>query len=286
MSCRPASQHPISPGGTHASFLRRVHSIPPLSATEERVLALRFWRGEESAGRRMTEANLRLVAAVATRHRGRGLEFEDLVQEGTLGLIRAIKKFDPRRGCRLSTYATWWIREAIGQALLDGGRPMRIPASAHAKLRTIERLRSERRAMLGRELTSGELGAAARLPASQLLMIRRAAQPPLSLDVATAENGSPLMDLIVDPCSAEPELPASHDLAAAVDLALGELDDPRQRYILHHHYGLHGAQPQTLRQIGTSLGLTTARVSQLKTAALTKLVSLPAARLCRDTLAA
>jgi RNA polymerase primary sigma factor len=279
----PARPLLVSPGQSHDAFLRRVRCIPKIDAERERTLTAAAQQGNLTARRELIELNLPLVVAIARRYRGHGLDFEDLVQEGTIGVIRAIGKFDHRQEARLATYAAWWIRESISHALSQLGRPVRLPRSAIARVRSVERLRARLREQLRREPSTEELARAAEISPATLIKLQRAAQAPLRLDLSASDGGLALTELLADPQDVAAERPPD-ELRPALNRALAQLADPRQRDILTRRYGLGRGRPETVREIGASIGLSGARVSQLESAALAALASLPAARACRSAL--
>jgi RNA polymerase primary sigma factor len=253
-----------------------------LTRGQERALARRVASGDLMAKRRLIEANLGLVKLIARGYRGRGVEYEDLVQEGTLGLIRAIRGFDHSKGFRFSTYASWWIRQAIRRAVLDQGRTIRLPASAVEKLRTVEEAELRLRDSLGRAPHDDELAGSAGVSPGRVTALRRAAEPTCSLDAKLAE-----VALRADSGARDAEQDAERELTRrSLERALDELPDPRQRRVLELHFGLEGDTPKTLKEIGLLMGLTAPRISQLEHVALAALRSMPAAAEWRDGLVA
>ena len=251
---------------------RPAPSRVPLSRREEARLAQRTATGDLDAKRRLVEANLGLVIAIVRRYRGRGVEQQDLVQEGTLGLIRAIGKFDRRRGVRLSTYASWWIRQAVERAILEQGRTIRLPASAAEQLRWVDKARRELAARFGHFPNDDELAGRTGIKRERLAELRAAEVTPASLD-DVEQHGAEIPAEDANPDQAigmEPLLRTLRD-------ALAELPDPRQRRVLELHYGLGAGRAKTLKEIGELLGLTPARICQLEKRALEALRSAPAA---------
>jgi RNA polymerase primary sigma factor len=249
--------------------------------SEEADLAVRAGRGDLGAMRRMIEAHRHLVTSIARPYRGRGVDFEDLLQEGTLGLVRALERFDCSKGFRFATYASWWVRQGIQRAILDQGRTIRIPASAADKLRRIDEAERRLTVTLGRPPHTEELARAAGISGAEIAELRRAAQTPSSLDAAT--RGEPIAD------SVEQDTDRSVGwelMVRTLKGALAGLPDPRQRTVLELHYGLGGEQPRTLREIGDVFGLTAARISQLESDALAALRSAPSADAWHDAIAA
>jgi RNA polymerase primary sigma factor len=260
--------------------------LVPLGRNDEVALAKRIAGGNLESKRQLIEASLGLVRFIARRYRGRGLDYEDLVQEGTFGLIRAIDGFDPGRGYRFSTYASWWIRQAIQCAVRDRGRAIRLPAPAAEKLRTIEQAERRLTGSLGRAPRGDELAASAGMSPKNVAALRAVAERPSSLEAgrqgtgAEAERGGGDVDQDL-------ERALSRDLTLrTLKDALATLPDLRQRQVLELHYGLGGREPKTLKQIGAQLGLTAPRISQLEHSALAALRSTPAAAEWREAAAA
>jgi RNA polymerase primary sigma factor len=266
--------------------IRQYRSRRPLTRSEEAELARQADHGDLRAQQRIIEANLSLVSAVARGYAGHGVDFEDLLQEGILGLIRALKRFDQGKGFRFATYASWWVRQGIQRAILDQGRTIRIPASAADKLRRIEQAERHLTSTLGRSPYSSELARAAGLTAADVAELRLAAQAPSSLD-AVMHKGAIRGEPIEDGIHQDTERSDSWELMVrTLRGALAGLPDSRQRTVLELHYGLGGEEPKSLREIGDVLGLTAARISQLESNALAALRSVPAAEAWHDTLAA
>ncbi len=252
-------------------FFRQVRLHPLLSAAEEVQLAKRIERGDLEAKDRMINANLRLVASQARRYQGHGLPLEDLVQEGMLGLIRAVEKFDWRRGFKFSTYGTLWIRQAIQRGLQNSGRTIRLPvhvAQRQVKVRTLE---SELRVKLSRDPTDEEIAAVAELPVEQVSEIRELTRNLSSLDQPVTEDGdSVLGDLLHSdrPEPAEEVADAMRDQQVAEIVA--QLPDS-ERKVIELRFGLAGDEPKTLRQTGTELGIPAAKADELESRALRRL---------------
>jgi RNA polymerase primary sigma factor len=257
-------------------FLKDIGRVPLLTAADEVRLATRIEAGDQEAKRQMVEANLRLVVSIAKGYRGRGLPFLDLIQEGTLGLVRAVEKFDWRRGFKFSTYATWWIRQAVTRALADKGRTIRIPVHVVEKLNQISRAERVLIGQLGREPTVEEIGEAAGLPADEVEEILRSAQPTVSLEKPVGEEEeSELGRFLADETSVAPELSAEVSLR---EQALRELLDQlsyRERRVLELRYGLRGEKPRTLDELGRMFNVTRERIRQVESQSLQKLASLP-----------
>ncbi len=257
-------------------FLKDIGRVPLLTAADEVRLAKRIEAGDQEAKRQMVEANLRLVVSIAKGYRGRGLPFLDLIQEGTLGLVRAVEKFDWRRGFKFSPYATWWIRQAVTRALADKGRTIRIPVHVVEKLNQISRAERVLIGQLGREPTVEEIGEAAGLPADEVEEILRSAQPTVSLEKPVGEEEeSELGRFLADETSVAPELSAEVSLR---EQALRELLDQlsyRERRVLELRYGLRGEKPRTLDELGRMFNVTRERIRQVESQSLQKLASLP-----------
>jgi RNA polymerase primary sigma factor len=259
-------------------YLGELARIPLLSREEEVALAHRVRAGDEDAKRRMIEANLRLVVQIARRYVNRGLPLPDLIAEGNLGLLRAVEKFEPARGTRFSTYATWWIRQAIVRALANQARTIRLPV--HVELLLARRAREQQRLtqVLGRPPTSEELASALGTTVEQVEELEKIRQQPVSLDARVGEQERPLGDLVVDETTA-PGAALGSLLRDRADL-VSVLDDlaENERTVLRRRFGLAGDPPETLEAIGTRLCLTRERVRQIEAAGLRKLHALLAAR--------
>jgi RNA polymerase primary sigma factor len=264
-------------------YLRSIGRIPLLTAEQEICLAQRIERGDFAAKQLMVESNLRLVASIAKGYRGRGLTFLDLIQEGSLGLIRAVEKFDYRRGCKFSTYATGWIRQAIARGIADSGRTIRLPVHIVDKLRTISRIEHHLVQPLAREPSPDEIACELGCSTSELREVLRVARQPVSLERPIVDGAEKdLNDVLADALAESPFDLADQNLRRdIVHRALARL--PRlERTILEHHFGLAGGEPQTLDEIGRTLDLSRERVRAIERHALAKLESLPEAQRLRN----
>jgi len=260
-------------------YLSEIARIPLLTREEEQALARRARAGDEAAKQRMTEANLRLVVQIARRYLNRGLPLPDLIEEGNLGLLRAVEKFEPERGTRFSTYATWWIRQAVTRALANQARTIRLPV--HVELLLTRYVREQRRLTqaLGRPPTREELAQALGTSERELVELEEVRQHPVSLDAPASEHSTATLgDLIADRAAAPSETFAElfRDRAELQSV----LDDlaANERTILRRRFGLDGEPPQTLEAIGQGLDLSRERVRQVEGSGLRKLRALLRAR--------
>jgi RNA polymerase primary sigma factor len=264
-------------------YLRSIGRVPLLSAAEEVSLAKRIERGDGAAKQHMVEANLRLVVSISKGYMGRGLTFLDLIQEGSLGLIRAVEKFDYRRGYKFSTYATWWIRQAVTRAIADKARTIRIPVHMAEKLNKV--IHTERQLIqhLGREPTPAEIAAELDLPISEIREIQRMAQQPISLEKPVGdEDDSALADFVEDVAAESPFETASESLRReSVGRVLAVLPR-REREVLEMRYGITGGRSRTLEEVGRAFNITRERVRQIENRTLKKLQTLPEAQLLRE----
>ncbi len=264
-------------GDSLGQYLGELIQVPLLTPSEERHLAGRVAQGDEQARRQMIEANLRLVVSIAKRHVGYGLDLEELVQEGNLGLIKAVERFDVTRGRKFSTYATFWIRQAMMRALADKGRTVRLPVHLGTKINRLRRLHTQLFDNLGREPTRAELAAHMGLPLTRVQELLSVGQPVWSLDTPLGEDEEvTLGDAVLDEEAAGPdevvcEAMAKEELGAQVQAMLAGLTE-RERLVIILRYGLDGhVEGRTLQAVGHVLGITRERVRQLEAHALDKL---------------
>ncbi len=264
-------------------YLHAIGRVPLLSAEEEVALAKRIERGDMAAKQHMVEANLRLVVSIAKGYVGRGLTFLDLIQEGSLGLIRAVEKFDHRRGYKFSTYATWWIRQAVTRSLADKARTIRIPV--HMVERLNKMIQAERRLIqhLGREPEPAELAAELECTVPEVREIIRISQQPVSLEKPVGEeDDSALADFIEDGSAPSPFELASESLRREqIRVVLASLPQ-REREVIEMRYGIAGGQARTLEEVGRAFNITRERVRQIESRTLKKLQTLPDAQHLRE----
>jgi RNA polymerase primary sigma factor len=264
-------------------YLRSIGRVDLLTADQEVALARRIERGDMSAKQQMIEANLRLVVSIAKGYLGRGLSFLDLIQEGSLGLIRAVEKFDYRRGYKVSTYATWWIRQAVTRAIADKARTIRIPVHMVEKLNKVVHVERQLVQEFGREPTPDEIAHELQWTAREVKDILRIAQLPVSLEKPIGEEeDSELGDFVEDDSAESPFEQASENLRREnVKRALDALP-PREREVIEMRYGLKGHKARTLEEVGRAFGVTRERIRQIENNTLKKLEGLPEAQRLRD----
>ena len=256
-------------------FLKDIGKVDLLTAAQEVELAKRIERGDHRAKQEMIEANVRLVVSIAKRYRNQGLPFLDLIQEGTIGLVRAAEKFDHRKGFKFSTYATWWIRQAVARALADKARTIRMPVHVVEKLNKILRTERKLRAERGREPSSLEIAKELDLTLDEVDQIRRSAQTPVSLEKPVGDDEeSEFGHFITDELAPQPEEVAEDVLRKeALVKILGTLSE-RERRVLELRYGLNGEQPRTLDEVGRTFQVTRERIRQIENQSLKKLRAL------------
>jgi RNA polymerase primary sigma factor len=264
-------------------YLREIGKVPLLTADQEVYLAKRIERGDMLAKRQMIEANLRLVVSIAKSYLGRGLSFLDLIQEGSLGLIRAVEKFDYRKGYKFSTYATWWIRQAVTRAIADKARTIRIPVHMVEKLNKVVHIERQLVQRLGREPRPDEIAAELDMTTEEVREILRMAQHPISLEKPIGEEEeSELGDFVQDDQAESPFDTASLSLRREdIENALASLPE-RERKVIELRFGLNGEPPCTLEEVGRAFGVTRERIRQIENNTLKKLESLPEAQGLKD----
>ena len=264
-------------------YLRSIGRVPLLSAEEEVSLAKRIERGDIAAKQHMVEANLRLVVSIAKGYVGRGLTLLDLIQEGSLGLIRAVEKFDYRRGYKFSTYATWWIRQAVTRSLADKGRTIRIPVHMVERLNKL--LHAERRLIqqLGREPSAAELADDLECTVREVRDVMRITQQPISLEKPVGEeDDSALADFVEDVSAASPFEIASEALRRENVMRVLAGLPRREREVIEMRYGIVGGRSRTLEEVGRAFNITRERVRQIENRTLKKLQTLPEAQQLRE----
>ena len=264
-------------------YLREIGKVQLLTADQEVTLAKRIERGDMSAKTAMTEANLRLVVSIAKGYLGRGLSFLDLIQEGSLGLIRAVEKFDYRKGYKFSTYATWWIRQAVTRAIADKARTIRIPVHMVEKLNKVVHIERQLVQRLGREPSPEEIAEELEITTEEVREILRMSQLPISLEKPIGEEeDSSLGDFVEDEAAESPYDTAQLMLRREdVVNALSALPR-REREVIELRYGLLGGEPRTLEEVGRAFGVTRERIRQIENNTLKKLEHLPEAQALRD----
>jgi RNA polymerase primary sigma factor len=264
-------------------FLKDIGKVDLLTAAQEVELAKRIERGDHRAKQEMVEANLRLVVSIAKRYRNQGLPFLDLIQEGTIGLVRAAEKFDHRKGFKFSTYATWWIRQAVARALADKARTIRMPVHVVEKLNKIVRSERKLRAELGREPTSAEVAADLDLTVDEVDHIRRSSQIPVSLEKPVGDDEeSEFGHFLTDENEPLPEEYVEETLRKDTLKRILAMLSQRERRVLELRYGLNGERPRTLDEVGRTFNVTRERIRQIENQTLKKLRALADAQKLRD----
>jgi RNA polymerase primary sigma factor len=264
-------------------FLRSIGKVELLTAAQEVALSKRIQQGDELAKRHMIEANLRLVVSIAKRYNNQGLPLLDLIQEGTIGLVRATEKFDHRKGFKFSTYATWWIRQSVSRALADKARTIRMPVHIVERLNKIVASERRLRTELCRQPTSPEIAADVELTLEEVERIKRIAQPPVSLEKPLGDDGDAEFGHLL----ADDNTPAPDDAADAIMRretlrTIMSTLTPRERSVLELRNGLNGQTPLTLDEIGVTFNVTRERIRQIEHQSLRKLRALPAAQALYD----
>jgi RNA polymerase primary sigma factor len=264
-------------------YLRAIGRVPLLRSKEEVALAKRIERGDMAAKQHMVEANLRLVVSIAKGYVGRGLTLLDLIQEGSLGLIRAVEKFDYRRGYKFSTYATWWIRQAVTRALADKGRTIRIPVHVVERLNRLTNAERQLVQKLGREPSAAEIAAELGCSVREVREVLRVAQQPVSLEKPMGdEDDAALADFVEDVSSQSPfEVASEASRRENIARVLASLP-PREREVIEMRYGIAGGRARTLEEVGRAFNITRERVRQIENRTLKRLQTLPDAQQLRE----
>ena len=253
-------------------YLKEIGRVPLLTAEEEIELAKRMEQGDEEAKKKLAEANLRLVVSIAKRYVGRGMLFLDLIQEGNLGLIKAVEKFDYGKGFKFSTYATWWIRQAITRAIADQARTIRIPVHMVETINKLIRVSRQLLQELGRDPTPEEIAAAMEIPVERVREIQKVAQEPVSLETPIGEEeDSHLGDFIEDEDAPAPAEAASYILLKEQLESVLDTLTPREEKVLRLRFGLDDGRSRTLEEVGQEFGVTCERIRQIEAKALRKL---------------
>ena len=253
-------------------YLKEIGRVPLLTPEEEIDLAVRIKNGDEAAKKRLSEANLRLVVSIAKRYLGRGMQFLDLIQEGNLGLIKAVEKFDYTKGFKFSTYATWWIRQAITRAIADQARTIRIPVHMVETINKVKKVSSQLLHTNGHEPTADEIAAELDMPADKVREIMRVAQEPVSLETPIGEEeDSHLGDFIPDDDAPAPQDAASHTLLKEQLADVLDTLTPREEKVLRLRFGLEDGRSRTLEEVGKEFNVTRERIRQIEAKALRKL---------------
>ena len=253
-------------------YLKEIGRVPLLTPDEEIDLAVRIKDGDEAAKKRLSEANLRLVVSIAKRYLGRGMQFLDLIQEGNLGLIKAVEKFDYTKGFKFSTYATWWIRQAITRAIADQARTIRIPVHMVETINKVKKVSSQLLHTNGHEPTAEEIAKELDMPVDKVREIMRVAQEPVSLETPIGEEeDSHLGDFIPDDDAPAPQDAASHTLLKEQLAEVLDTLTPREEKVLRLRFGLEDGRSRTLEEVGKEFNVTRERIRQIEAKALRKL---------------
>ena len=266
-------------------YLKEIGKIPLLTIEEEQCIAEQMSAGDEKAKQKMVEANLRLVVSIAKRYVGRGLPFLDLIQEGNLGLIKAVSKFDYTKGYKFSTYATWWIRQSISRAIADHARTIRIPVHMVETINRVSRASHELVQELGREPSTQEIAKHLNMPVQKVEEIMRVAQEPISLETPVGdEDDSHLGDFLPDDKASEPADAATFALLQEQIANVLKTLTPREEMVLRLRYGLEDGRMHTLEEVGEEFQVTRERIRQIEAKALRKLRHPSRSRILRDFL--
>ena len=253
-------------------YLKEIGRVPLLSAEEEVELAIRMSEGDVAAKKRLSEANLRLVVSIAKRYVGRGMQFLDLIQEGNLGLIKAVEKFDHTKGFKFSTYATWWIRQAITRAIADQARTIRIPVHMVETINKVKKVNSQLLHENGQEPTNEQIAEKLEMPVEKVREIMRVAQEPVSLETPIGEEeDSHLGDFIPDEDAPAPSDVASHTMLKEQLAEVLSTLTPREEKVLRLRFGLEDGRSRTLEEVGKEFNVTRERIRQIEAKALRKL---------------
>ena len=253
-------------------YLKEIGRVPLLTPDEEVDLAVRISNGDEAAKKRLSEANLRLVVSIAKRYLGRGMQFLDLIQEGNLGLIKAVEKFDHTKGFKFSTYATWWIRQAITRAIADQARTIRIPVHMVETINKVIRVNRQLLQELGHDPTPEETAAEMNMPVEKVREIMKIAQEPVSLETPIGEEeDSHLGDFIPDEDASEPSEAASFTLLKEQLVDVLSTLTPREEKVLKLRFGIEDGRTRTLEEVGKEFNVTRERIRQIEAKALRKL---------------
>ena len=266
------SNDPVAIDDPVKVYLKEIGRVPLLTSEEEIELAIRIGNNDEQAKKRLSEANLRLVVSIAKRYVGRGMQFLDLIQEGNLGLIKAVEKFDYTKGFKFSTYATWWIRQAITRAIADQARTIRIPVHMVETINKVKKVSSQLLHKNGHEPTAEEIAEELDMPIEKVREIMRVAQEPVSLETPIGEEeDSHLGDFIPDDEAPAPADAASHTLLKEQLAEVLSTLTPREAKVLSLRFGLEDGHPRTLEEVGKEFDVTRERIRQIEAKALRKL---------------
>ena len=256
-------------------YLREIGKIPLLTLEEEQALAKRVVKGDKKAKDKMVESNMRLVVSIAKRYGGRGLDFLDLIQEGNTGLLRAVEKFDPDKGYKFSTYATWWVRQAITRAIADQARTIRIPVHMHETINKVMRTMRKLTSELNREPTNEEIAKELDMEPEKIDYIMRIKQDTASLDASIGREGddeaSVLGDFVEDEDRDSPEDSAANQILKEQLSEIIATLSPREQKIIRLRFGIGGGRPHTLEEVGNEFDVTRERIRQIEAKALSKL---------------